>query len=307
MFGKSAWQDSQYGLENTRKIVFPCSKSDPNERFLTRYARQREFWCRRSNRQTNPGWKNAPRSRGRRSDFRSRRCVYANAPGESFARFGTLRRRLFAVACRSALRFPYEPRFNRRALSLCVLAVPERPKKEDARHTRRDDKYPALNAVRHRKMGPERWTGLESSSGVKPASGRGEYTVANQGRPTHGSRMQLAEAAAVRPAPRARVTPMPIANKLSRASAPQAPYQAKATGTSATATTISIAESNMLKGCASPSGRPKLFRALLDPLWSRSFVTPARTNTVARRSLTANSASSTILGSCHSKYTRRPP
>jgi hypothetical protein len=107
--------------------------------------------------------------------------------------------------------------------------------------------------------------------------------------------------------PRAKVTPMPIAKMLSRASAAQAPYQAKPTGTSATATTISPAESNRLKGCASPGGRPKSFRALLDPLRSTSFVRPARKNTAARRSLTANRANPTILGSCPFKYTRRPP
>ena len=136
----------------------------------------------------------------------------------------------------------------------------------------------------------------------QPSRGRAEHAVANQRRPTYRSRMQLPETMAIRLQSRANVTPIPATKMLRRARAPHAPYQAVAIGTSATATTISVAESNQLSGPASLSGRPKSRNVSLDPLRSPSLATPARRNTAAKRSRTTNRASSTMIeGTCRPK------
>jgi hypothetical protein len=104
--------------------------------------------------------------------------------------------------------------------------------------------------------------------------------------------------------PRAKLTAIPSEKIASRASAAQAPYHANASGTSATATAISAAESSKLRGCARAGGRPKSLRALLAPWRSASFATPARKNTADSRSLASNRASSNML-EIQTRSTRR--
>src|SRR5580698_1692199 len=72
--------------------------------------------------------------------------------------------------------------------------VPQRPKGQEGHHTSSDDEKLALVLTGRRQMRPQRWTHLPWSSENQPARQRYEDSIANQSLPTHGSRVQLAEA-----------------------------------------------------------------------------------------------------------------